>query len=185
MSTTESHLLFPLTEFERNGATELPDAAVVDGDTVPEPFRGLLVHKHDMTSTLESFHGERIHLSVLDSRHDTDRYLRKVLLLLDTCGIAVEYGAICIYLDRFPAAVREQISEGRCPLGTIMSTFDVAHSSRPRAYFKIAACTELDEGLDALFSGDLYGRSNCIVDQEGEPLADIVEILPQISPGPG
>ena len=48
---------FPLSEFYARTSLALPRMEVIPGDAVPEPYRTLLVHEADMTSTLEQFHG--------------------------------------------------------------------------------------------------------------------------------
>ena len=55
----------PLDEFYERTGLELPPVKRVSGDQLPDPHRSLLVHQNDMTSTLENFHGDRIHLHVV------------------------------------------------------------------------------------------------------------------------
>ena len=43
----------------------LPPIEQVPGESVPEPYRQLLVHQDDMTPTLEKFHGDRVHLTIV------------------------------------------------------------------------------------------------------------------------
>ena len=43
-----------------------------EGAEVPDPYRGLLVHKQDMTSTLEAYVGQGLSLEVLQSRTEDD-----------------------------------------------------------------------------------------------------------------
>ena len=65
------------------GFTRLPDwrcrrSSRFDGSKFRRPCRQLLVHENDMTPTLEAFHAERIHLSVLARRLEGDAYARQV-----------------------------------------------------------------------------------------------------------
>ena len=53
---------YPLDEFYQRRGLHLPPLEVVDAASVPEPYHGLLVHERDMTSTLEAFHQDRVHL---------------------------------------------------------------------------------------------------------------------------
>ena len=55
----------PLDEFYARSGLPLPPLEQVDGETVPEPYKTLLVHRNDMTPTLEDFHGRSVHLRVL------------------------------------------------------------------------------------------------------------------------
>ena len=46
------------------------DCALVAAQDVPEPYRGLLVHEHHMTVTVEAYHGSPVNVRVLRRRHD-------------------------------------------------------------------------------------------------------------------
>src|SRR5438309_1401373 len=80
---SELRLLFPLDEFYALSGRPLPPAAQLKGEEVPEPYRQLLVHDRDMTPTLEAFHGDRIHLRVLERRIEEHALWRQVVLTLD------------------------------------------------------------------------------------------------------
>src|SRR5947209_1447873 len=131
----EAALLYPLDRFYTAAGLALPPVHEVEGSDVPEPCRQLLVHDRDMTPTLEAFHGERIHLRVLARQLDGDAYARQVVLTLNGSARPVEFGAIVIHLQHFPPAAREQILEGRRPLGTILHDHRIAHQSRPLSFF--------------------------------------------------
>jgi chorismate-pyruvate lyase len=171
-------LLYPLDRFYEPAGALLPPARQLSGEEVPEPYNRLLVHERDMTPTLEAFHGERIHLRVLARRQEGDAYARQVVLTLDDSNRPVEYGAIVIHLQHFPSPARDLILEEYCPLGTILATFRITHTSRPRAFLSVTP----DEHIhDALCLGEpctLYGRRNVLIDTDENALADILEILP-------
>src|SRR5262245_51547803 len=67
-SSTPTSIAYPLDEFYCRSGLSLPPLEIVDAEGVPEPYRSLLVHERDMTSTLEAFHQAGIHLSLI-SRH--------------------------------------------------------------------------------------------------------------------
>src|SRR5262245_25092051 len=73
------NLLHPLDQFLARAGLPLPPVAEVLPDAMPEPYRSLLVGHHDMTPTLEAFHGGRLDLRVLDRQHDGDAYRRLVV----------------------------------------------------------------------------------------------------------
>ena len=56
---------YPLSDFYRRAKLPAPRLETIPGDEVPEPYKSLLVHKNDMTPTLEQFHNSRIHLELL------------------------------------------------------------------------------------------------------------------------
>jgi hypothetical protein len=175
---------FPLDEFYALAKRELPSIEQIDGDEVPPPFRGLLVHTNDMTPTLEKFHGERIYLNVISRQTRGDFYFREVILLTQRTRRPVEFGAIKINLALFPPAARRLVLEEQEPLGTILADFKITHSSRPKAFVRIQADGFIKGALQ--LSGDqlLYGRRNTLFDAQQRVLAEIVEILPTSEENP-
>src|SRR5579862_2171781 len=108
-ASTASSLVHPLDEFYAAAHLPLPPLNEIDGEAMPEPYKSLLVHQRDMTPTLEKFHRRSIHLQVLGRRRKADAYFREVVLRLDETNQPVEFGAIKINLDLFPATAREEI----------------------------------------------------------------------------
>ncbi len=175
-----ARLLFPLDEFYAREGRPLPAVARVDSEEVPEPYRSLLVHDRDMTRTLEAYHCGRIHLRILGRRLEEEALWREVVLTLNGSGRPVEFGAIVIYCDRFPPAARDAILECRRPLGTILADHCVAHTSCPEAYVRIEPDALIREALGMTEIRPLYGRRNVLLGSNGAPLAEILEILPNL-----
>jgi chorismate-pyruvate lyase len=151
----------------------------VEGDGVPEPFHGLLVHEGDMTSRLEAFHQSKISLQVLQSRRSgEEEYSREVILRRQTDGAAVEYGAIQIFLGVFERALREEILEGRVPLGGLLNREGVRYYSRPQAFFEMEPGSELAGLIGVPPTARLFGRCNRLYRDGGNLMARIVEVLP-------
>jgi hypothetical protein len=90
----------------------------------------------------------------------------------------VEYGAIGIQLKAFPPHVKQLIRDGKRPLGGILETEGIPHTSAPRAWFAIEADHHTGELLRVPPGTRLYGRSNALSHPDGIVFADIVEILP-------
>jgi chorismate-pyruvate lyase len=174
----ELSFLYPLDLFYAAEGRELPPASPLAGAEVPEPYRRLIVHEHDMTPTLEAFHGERIHLRLLARRQEGDAYARQVVLTLDGSERPVEFGAIVIHLQHFPAAAREMILEGYCPLGTILAQHHIEHTSRPLGFLRVMSDANMNAALGLDASHSLFGRRNVLWDRLGNSLAEILEILP-------
>ena len=168
----------PLDEFYAQMGLTLPPLEEVDGEAVPQPYRRLLVHHHDMTPTLENFHERDIHLRLLGRRRKRDQYFREVVLLLDGSDEPAEFGAIMINLNLFTQEARRQILEERRPLGHIMQECRVRHSSRPKAFLRLASDKFINQALRLSGAHVLYGRRNTLFDPQERPLAEIVEILP-------
>lgn len=176
-----SGLLYPLDEFYRRAGLMVPAASLLDGKDVPEPYRTLLVHDRDMTPTLEAYHGDRIHLRTIGRRLDGDALSRLVVLTTNQALKPVEFGAIVIHLEQFPAAAREVLLGCRVPLGTVLAEFGIEHYSRPSAFLRVNADPLINGSLDTVGTDFRYGRRNVLRKLSGESLADVIEILPPAS----
>ena len=179
IAEAETVLTHPLDEFYRLAKRPLPVIERVDGPAVPEPYRSLLVHERDMTSTLGQFHGDDIGLEVLHRHNDGDAFYREVLLLAKRDRRPVEYGAIKIHLGQFPGPARDAITAGAVPLGQLLHDYSIGHLSRPSGFLRV----ECDDYIGGLFGLEgrpvLFGRRYTLYDATGKLcLAEIVEILP-------
>jgi len=170
--------IYPLDESYAARGETAPAIDRVEPAEVPEPYHSLLVHKTDMTSTLEKFHGETLHVEVLTRDVRENEYCREVVLVLDGTQKRVEFGAIKIMLDLFPAEARQEILRAQQPLGRILNTFNIQFSSRPGTFLRLTSDKFIDTALQLQWPQLLYGRRNSLVDSRERPLAEIVEILP-------
>lgn len=171
--------MHPLDDFYSQAGLTLPPFELVPGPELPEPHRSLLDHADDMTPTLERFHGTPVALRVIRREQRGDYYYREVALLGGPGNRPVEFGAIKISLGLFPPAARREIVEESAPLGTLLARHKIRHTSRPKAFFKVAPDAFIRQSLE--LSGDvppLYGRRNTLSDPHHRPLAEIIEILP-------
>jgi chorismate-pyruvate lyase len=172
----------PLDEFYANAGLTLPRIEVIPGAAMPQPYRDLLVHEGDMTPTLEKFHGMTLHVEALRREQRGDSYFREVVLVTDDYKRRVEFGAIKIFLALFPRQARNDILAERLPLGTILARHQIPHTSRPRAFLRVESDDLVNQALGLQGQHTLYGRRNTLSNEQGHPLAEIVEILP---PAPG
>lgn len=177
------HPFEPLSRWYQSSGLLPPQLQVIDGAEMPEPYRTLLVHERDMTSTLEGFHGDQIILRVLGSRQDGGRYQREVVLLLEKTATPVEFGATHVRLDTLPAAARSLVIEARRPFGAILRDLAIPYRSRPKAYFRVPSDATMGAALGFAGHPVLYGRCNTISAPDGTAIADIVEILPPARAG--
>jgi chorismate-pyruvate lyase len=175
---TDRPAIEPLDTFYREAGRPLPAVRLVVGSDMPEPYRRLLVHETDMTRTLESFHGSAIHLVVHSRQLRGPELWREVVLTLDRGAQPVEFGAIRIWVDRFPPSCREEILAGRRPLGGILNSTGLRYVSRPLAFFEFEPDPFLRAVLQVQGHIPLFGRCNALRSESGEVLAEIVEILP-------
>lgn len=177
----DPELVHPLDEFYAAAKLSMPPIEPLEGENVPEPYRTLLVHTNDMTPTLEKFHQGTIHICALRRRQRGPEYYREVVLLTDQTDMPVEFGAIKINLDLFPAGARQVILEERRPLGRIMREWDIVHTSCPKGFFSLRSDSLINRTLHLKGSKVLYGRRNTLLNADQQPLAEIVEILPPVA----
>ena len=173
-----SENLAPLADRYAAAGLPLPRVTSIAGAKVPQPYRRLLVHRRDMSSTLERFHGGPIRVRPLSRSRVGDLYRREVVLKTIESGKPVEFGAISIHLDALPPAARRLVLAAKQPLGEILHRCRVAYTSRPTAFFRIRADATIRRALGMKRSATLYGRCNRMRDGRGRPIAEIVEILP-------
>lgn len=177
-SRKQTDALQPLSGIYADMGLEIPALGLVPPEGVPEPYRTLLVHRRDMTPTLEAACGGRLHLRVLRCAIVDGVMSRLVVLEMDDAGKAVEVGAIRIHLDRLPQEARRPVLELHDPFGAILRDHGIEHTSQPTAYFEIAPDRLIAEALGSNGVKKLYGRHNTIRDGGGRVLAEVVEILP-------
>jgi hypothetical protein len=170
--------LYPLDEFYALRGDPAPVLRCVEPAQIPEPWRPLLVHQSDMTSTLENFYKQQLHIQVLARRIVDNEYFREVVLVLNGSGKRVELGAIKIMVDLFPLEARQEILREQLPLGRILNDFGIVFASRPSAFLTMASDKFIARALNLTERAVLFGRRNTLFDQWNRPLAEIVEILP-------
>jgi hypothetical protein len=174
-----SRLLTVLNRFYDGVPDRAPLAVeLLDGASVPEPYRSLLVHQRDMTSTLAKYHGEAMHLRVLERTIGPSELDRHIVLETAESRRPVEYGAIRIHLRNLEAPLREEVIACRDPLGAILNRHGVFYGSCPGGFFQVRS----GDLINKLFRLDrpwtLYGRCNCLSNGRGADIAEVVEILP-------
>lgn len=156
------------------------DFAWVDPEGVEPPYRELLCHDHDMTSTLSQFHGGEVQLEIFEESEDPACYAREVLLKVGEKP--VEYGLIRIFLENFPEELRALILAGTQPLGAILNESGLKYSSRPGGFLKIPGETFQPDFFPPTIGGFLFGRYNELIKADQKVLARIIEILPREKP---
>lgn len=174
-------LLYPLTDFYSSTGAPLPEVQSMAADQIPQPYRRLLAHTNDMTPTLIKFAGDNIHVRLLNKIETDDILYRQVVLVTDADERPMEFGAIKIYLDRFEEEPRELIREGCIPLGAILGRYEIEHRCVPNGFFQFAADFAVEAAFGLLGPDRLFGRHSLHLNPLGEPLSEVVEILPVFS----
>ena len=172
-----SDFLHPLPALYAAAGREMPQFEKVSPDELSAVARRLLVHSGDMTSKLEEHFEDAMRLRVIQCEHTSERYRREVVLFCEKSGLPVEYGAIEIALDAFPAPLRAEIVAGVLPLGGLLNAHAVRYRSEPNGFLRVAPCAHLAELLGLAEPQPLFGRSNRLRSADGVVLASIVEVL--------
>jgi len=170
-------VLFPLDYVYARSGVGVPEAEVIEPDTIPQPYRKLLVHKSDMTLTLERHFGGRVALRPLAIFSTDVWYFRRVLLALEDTGRPVEMGAIRIKVGAFSDRIRRQILDHEIPLGRLLREGGVKFQSLPRAFLVVTPNPEMMGVFWMRQPLPLFGRRTEMM-QDGTKIGDIVEVLP-------
>jgi len=153
-----------------------PEAELVPGAAVPEPYHGLLVHTHHMTVTVERFYGQSVDVRVLDSCLNDREYARKILLALSGSGAVVQFGVVQLDLDLLSPVVREQIIEQKTPLGRVLIQNHVFRRVQPAAYLKVMPNRSMCGWFGLTEPEETYGRLGVIF-CDGKPAIEVLEVM--------
>src|SRR5262249_45759424 len=115
---------------------DLPAHEIVPADAVPEPYRGLLVHNHHMTVTVEAFYGDLVDVRVIDRRQTDHDYARTILLALHRTSQIVQFGIMRIWFQYCSDEVRKEIVAEATPLGRILIQHGILRRIEPTAYLR-------------------------------------------------
>ena len=166
-------LLWPLNLFYIYYSREMPEITPLFDYQMPEPYRQLLVHVNNMTPTLEDFHSGTLYVERLNVVPDAEETSREVILRRDTDKKPVEYGASRVFLQTLPPKAVNLITEGRVPLGTVLSQCGCKHTVDPSGFFKIQPTSFFANIFPGLNGSPLYGRRNTLVAPDGKPIAEM------------
>lgn len=172
-------LLYPLDLVYERAGIAAPEATEVSPEEIPLPYRSLLVHRDDMTPTLERHYGGRLVLRPLSVFTSGGSYFRRVLLVSEYAGQPVEMGAIRMELDAFGAPIRRKILENEIPFGRVVRDGRFDCRSEPTAFLAVEPNPEMMGVFWMREPSTLYGRRTRIV-RRGAVIGDIVEVLPLV-----
>lgn len=179
LSGSKGGILFPLDFVYARSGVELPQVTAIEPDDIPLPYRSLLVHRTDMTLTLERHFGGRVALRPLATFLHGPWYFRRVLLAQEYTGRPVEMGAIRIRLPEFPARIQRQILKNDVPLGRLLRDGGVDYESRPAVFLAVVPNPEMMGVFWMREPKTLYGRRTEML-HNGNKIGDIVEVLPLV-----
>ena len=176
IQASQKTLLYPLSEFYSRNRIAGPVAHATAPDSLPSPFRRLLVHGGEMTSALEAYTGGRIAIRVL-SRHIARSYSRRVLIVRESDGCPIGMAAIRVRLRMVEPEVAAEILAEQRPFGRIMrETGNGIYKSCPEAFFEAEPNEELQGFFWQSNSSTMYGRRGALM-WNGLKIGQVVEIL--------
>jgi len=158
------------------GVDVLAGVRAVDGRSMSDAFRRLLVHNDHMTTTLRAYYGAPVALEVREAQLDGEAYRRRIVLRLADGGRIVEVGFVRIRLGYASKNVRERILERRTPLGDILIQADVLRRIEPRWFFEIDQHSPLLKDFDDPSLLRAFGRLGTIF-CEDQPAIELLEIV--------
>ena len=160
-------------------SSDRPTAVVVPADELPQPYRRLLVHNHHMTVTVEAHYGGAVDVQVQACLRNEDEYARKILLKLHEGGKPVQFGLVRIDLGVCTEAVRNEIVEGKTPLGRVLIQHDMLRRIEPTAYLKVKLGPTMAEWFGSTAGTETFGRLGVIYTGD-QPAVEVLEILAPI-----
>lgn len=164
-----------LTGLFPGGHELIASARHIPSALTPPPYKGLLVHEHHMTVTMEEYYRTPVIVRVLERSFDGEIYNRKILLERSDNGAVVQFGIVRFDLSYVLPAVREEILREKTPLGRILINYNVLRHIALGAILEIRP----GSGLQQLFGCQpdviTYGRLATIFCNQ-QPAVDLLEI---------
>ena len=156
-----------------------PEVVEVPAAGIPQPYRRLLVHTHHMTVTVEEFYRTPVDVKVLVCRRSGNEYARKILLTAHATGKVVQFGMVRIDLGVCPEAVRNEIVEGKTPLGRVLIQHDMLRRIEPVAFLRVTLSAEMAGWFGVEAGTTTFGRLGVIY-TGNHPAVEVLEILAPI-----
>ncbi len=154
-------------------------AVEVSSEDVPEPYHRLLVHTHHMTITVEQFYRSPVDVQVLTSRRAGNDYARKILLSTHASKRVVQFGLVRINLGVCPELVRNEIVEGKTPLGRVLIQHNMLRRIEPTAFLRVSLAAKMATWFGVEPGTITYGRVGVIYTGD-RPAVEVLEILAPI-----
>lgn len=153
----------------------LNSAEHVAGATTPEPYKGMLVHEHHMTVTMENYHRSAVEVQVLDRNPDEFNYGRKILLLKEGTDQVVQFGIVRFNFEYVTDEVKREIMGEQIPLGRVLITHNVLRHIDLNAILKVTCGPTLAQHFQCPENTVTYGRLATIF-CNNRPAVDLFEI---------
>lgn len=155
---------------------DFADFTWVEASEMPGPYRRLLDHDSHMTSTVETYHGCSVNLTVLNRRHEYPWYSRQILLSRGDDDRVVQFGIVRLNVEVLDSQLCEEFAQERTPLGRILIQHKVLRRVRMVSLWRIVTGRVLTNFLELHRPAETYGRTAVIYcnGQRGIELLEIV-----------
>ncbi|HEY2827210.1 MAG TPA: hypothetical protein VGJ04_06380 [Pirellulales bacterium] len=155
---------------------------VANVKVVPEPYRGLLVHNHHMTVTMEEFHRSQVRVQVLEAKRERSYYMRRILLARESDQRVVQFGIVRLDFDLLSPEVREEIESQKMPLGRILIEHNVLREIELVGLWRVTPGVDLCKLFTMTPQQTTYGRT-AIIHCDGQPAVELLEIAAPLAHG--
>lgn len=152
----------------------------IPASQTPEPYKGLLVHDHHMTVSMEEYHNCKVDVQVIADRLDDNLYSRKIVLLNSETDCVVQFGIVRFNLDYITPVIREEILSKEIPLGRVLINHNVLRHIDFGAMLQIKVGEELANLFTISVGETTYGRLATIFCNR-QPAVDLLEISAPLS----
>lgn len=143
---------------------------IVSPQSVPLPFKSLLVHEKYMTETLENHFKTQIRINVQNCVVNQNSLTRTVILKNEEQTPLV-LAAIVIKLDNLPnSAVINEVKELKKPFGRILREAGYTYQSKEKVYFYVCGFSRENKG------GKFWGRKSKMIVND-KVVAIVAEIV--------
>lgn len=169
--------LSTLVELFYGSLDDLGVFQVASAKIVPEPYRGLLVHNHHMTVTMEKFYGSPVAVRVLQAKRSGSHYMRTSLLARPSDQRILQFGVIRLNFDLLSPDVRQEIEGQNIPLGRVLIQHEVMREIELIGLWTVTPGPELRRWFGS--EQTTYGRT-AIIHCDNQPAVELLEIAAPI-----
>lgn len=145
-------------------------------DSVPAPYKELLVHENHMTVTVESFHESLVDVEILAEDKTANVYARKILLKRQSDGGVVQFGIVRLNRNLLPTAARDAIEAGDIPLGRILIEQGLLRHVQLLDIWKCETTGKVQQLMRLDQPTTTYGRT-AIIHIDSQPVIELLEIV--------
>ena len=165
-------------------ASRLGTFETVAPNRVCSPYSRLLEHNHHMTVAVEDFHNSSVDVRVLEVQQHRSTYSRKISLLTQDTGNAVQFGIVRLDLSVLEPQVQEQIKQQQIPLGRVLIENNVLRQVALHQLYRVKCGPDLAKILNVPVNSLTYGRT-ALIYCNGKAAVELLEIVSPVDPAQG